>query len=130
MASRLISDLAPPLQVAAKGLIVAGREAGFNVLVYCTLRTLEEQGALWCIGRTVPGRIVTCAQPGQSLHNPDINGQAWAFDAVPMLGGKPQWSNVRLLNTMGALGESLGLEWAGRWTGALKERAHFQIIRK
>ncbi len=127
MASRLVSDLATPVRNACIELCAQARAQGLDVLVYCTLRSLDEQAALYASGRTAPGRILTNAKPGQSLHNPDGQGKAWAFDAVPMIGGKPQWANSELLNRMGAIGESCGLVWAGRWRGNLRERVHFQI---
>lgn len=131
---RAIRDLAEPVRKACVELCTQalyphdGGEA-FEILVYCTLRTLQEQGRIYDIGRVFPGRILTNAKPGQSLHNPDENGQSWAFDAVPMIGGKPQWNNDELLNRMGHIGESCGLVWAGRWRGKLRERVHFEMKR-
>lgn len=97
-----------------------------DVLIYCTLRTLDEQAALYASGRTVQGRILTNARPGESLHNPDASGLAWAFDAVPCLSGKPLWNDENRIDTMGRAGEAVGLVWAGRWHGKLRERVHFQ----
>jgi peptidoglycan LD-endopeptidase CwlK len=127
MASRSLDDLAQPVRQAAQGLIEAARLAGIDLLVYCTLRTNAEQAALYASGRTVRGPVLTCARPGASMHNPDASGKAWAFDAVPMVGGKPQWDDIHALAKVGALGEAEGLTWAGRWTGAIRERVHFQM---
>lgn len=127
MASRHLEDLARPVMQAAQGLLDDCRSAGIDLLIYCTMRTNAEQAELYAIGRSKPGKVVTAAKPGQSKHNPDIDGKAWAFDAVPMLGGKPQWDNSALLLKVGQLGEARGLMWAGRWGGALRERVHFQI---
>ena len=120
-------DLAPVLRRAALAFDQECRRRGLEVLIYCTLRSNAEQADLYASGRTRPGPILTNARPGQSLHNPDENNQAWAFDAVPMLHGKPQWDDAALIYHMGRAGEAVGLEWAGRWKGALKERVHFQI---
>ena len=72
-------------------------------------------------GRTKPGKIVTNAKGGQSFHN-------WrcAFDFVPVVNGKARWDDKAAYAKCGERGESLGLEWAGRWTGKLKETAHMQ----
>ena len=129
MASRLISDLATPVRNACIELCAQAKAGGVDLLVYCTLRSLAEQEQLYASGRTAPGRILTNAESGKSLHNPDAQGKSWAFDAVPMIGGKPQWESSELLNRMGAIGESCGLVWAGRWRGKLRERVHFQISR-
>ena len=98
------------------------------MLIYCTMRTRAEQLALWEQGRTRPGRIVTNARPGQSLHNPQRDGLAWAFDAVPIgADGAALWADDAAPLAMGEAGEAVGLEWAGRWRGKLRERVHFQI---
>ena len=129
MASRSLDDLALPVKAAALGFLQAARDSGLEVLIYCTSRPLTEQANLYAIGRTLPGQIVTNAPPGHSEHNPDSNGKAWAFDAVPMLCGKCMFHDDALINKMGAIGEAAGLQWAGRWRGKLRERVHFQIDR-
>ena len=50
-----------------------------------------------------------------------------AFDFVPMVAGKPQWADAALYRKVGVIAESVGLEWAGRWTGSLRETAHCQF---
>lgn len=128
MASRLLSDLAEPVRAAALRFVDLCNAAGVPVLIYCTLRSNAEQAGLYALGRSKPGRIVTNAKPGQSLHNPDGDGKAWAFDAVPLLpDGRAAWGADSLIDKMGECGERAGLEWAGRWVGSLRERVHFQI---
>ena len=127
MASRSLDDLAPPVKAAALSFLKAAGAAGLDVLIYCTSRSTREQAALYRVGRTLPGDILTNARPGDSLHNPDINCKAWAFDAVPMLGGRCMFHDKELIGRMGLIGESVGLEWAGRWTGRMRESVHFQI---
>lgn len=119
--SRSLDDLNPQTKQRAESFVEACKSAGIDVLIYCTYRSSAEQDALYAIGRTKPGKIVTNAKGGQSEHN-----KRRAFDCVPMLHGKPQWSDHKAYAQMGAIGESLGLEWAGRWTGSLRETAHFQ----
>jgi peptidoglycan L-alanyl-D-glutamate endopeptidase CwlK len=69
-------------------------------------------------------RIVTHALPCQSAHN-----FGFAFDAVPLDGGKPVWdAESKLIGQMGECGEEAGLEWAGRWT-RFTESVHFQMER-
>lgn len=127
MASRSLDDLASVVKARALALQDECRACGLDLLIYCTLRSNEEQAVLYQSGRVLPGRILTNAKPGLSLHNPDRDGKAWAFDAVPLVYGKPAWSDVQLLKTMGVCGESVGLEWAGRWGGTLRETVHFQV---
>jgi len=54
-------------------------QTGIRPLIYTGLRTMEEQAALFAIGRSKPGKIVTKARPGESYHN-----YGMAFDWVPM----------------------------------------------
>ena len=99
--------------------------AGLSCLVTCTRRTAGEQAALYAQGRTAPGRIVTWAKPGESLHE-----QGRALDVVPMRGGKCVWgttgADLALWLQIGAIGEAAGLEWGGRWSPAKRDYPHFQ----
>jgi peptidoglycan L-alanyl-D-glutamate endopeptidase CwlK len=123
--SRNLIDLHPVVREKAQAFIEKARLQGIDLLVTSTYRDNESQAALYAQGRTKPGAIVTNAKPGQSWHN-------WrcAFDVVPLRNGKPVWGTSGpdgdLWRKIGELGESVGLEWAGRWTGKLREMAHFQ----
>ena len=121
MASRQLEDLHPIVRVKAEQFESKCAAAGVPVLIYCTHRSGVEQDELYAQGRTKPGAIVTNARAGESLHN-------WrcAFDFVPIVGGKPQWNDKALYLKAGIIAESVGLEWAGRWKGKLRETAHCQ----
>ena len=121
MASRSLTDLKPPVQKKAQRFLEACAAQGVDVMIYCTYRSPAEQDNLYRQGRTSQGKIVTNARGGESYHN-------WgaAFDCVPLNNGKPAWDDAESYRKIGVIGESVGLEWAGRWTGKLKETAHFQ----
>lgn len=119
--SRSLDDLHPRVRELAEQHIAACADASIELLVYCTFRDAEEQDRLYRMGRTAPGRIVTCARGGESMHNYRL-----AYDCVPTIGGKPQWDDGPLVRHVGVLGESVGLAWAGRWLGKLRESVHFQ----
>lgn len=121
MASRKLEDLNRPTQLRAEAFLKACEAAGLDILIYCTYRPGTEQDELYARGRSKPGKIVTNARAGDSWHN-------WqsAFDFVPLVNGKAQWSDAGLYAKAGAIAESVGLEWAGRWSGKLKETAHCQ----
>lgn len=100
---------------------------GVELLIYCTLRSNEEQNDLYAIGRTNPGKIVTNARAGESAHNPDEFGRASAYDCCPMIAGKPIWDGKHpAWQIVIKRGEEAGLLASARWTGKLKEQAHFQ----
>lgn len=52
MASRLISDLVPEMQEKAEFVKQRCMESGFEINIYCTLRSLEEQAQLYMQSRT------------------------------------------------------------------------------
>lgn len=112
------------MQSLATKFLAACRNEGIDLLVTCTLRSNEEQAALYAQGRTKPGKVVTNAKPGQSMHNHGL-----AIDVVPLRAGKPVWGTTgedgKLWKRIGEIGEKVGLEWAGRWT-TMREYPHFQ----
>lgn len=128
MTSRSTKDCDERLQPLIYKFIAKCADEGLDVLIYCTYRSNKEQDEAYAIGRTLPGKRITNAKGGQSKHNCTVNGKpaSQAFDSVPLLYGKPMWTNDALINKMGEIGESVGLEWAGRWT-SFKERVHFQL---
>jgi peptidoglycan LD-endopeptidase CwlK len=128
MSSRKLTDLHPQMQPMVTRFLANARAAGIDLLVTCTYRSNAEQAALYAIGRTKPGRIVTNAKPGRSTHNTTLNGKpaALAVDVVPLRDGKPVWSaSDPVWKRVGEIGEKVGLEWAGRWT-TFREFPHFQ----
>lgn len=127
MSSRNLDDLTPNMADNARLHIDLCKKKGVELLIYCTLRNNDEQTELYAIGRSKPGKIVTNARAGESAHNPDNNNKASAYDCCPMINGKPMWDgNHQSWTIVGSCGEEAGLTWSGRWTGKLKEIAHFQ----
>lgn len=100
-----------------------------------TLRTIEEQNALYAKGRTAPGNKVTNAKGGQSFHNyglaidivllkdTDGNGTyetaSWETNVDFDGDGKSDWMEVV------DVFERYGWEWGGRWT-KFPDKPHFQ----
>lgn len=96
-------------------------ESQLNVKLRVTdgYRTFSEQNALYAQGRTTPGKIVTYAKGGQSLHN-----FGKAIDVVEMVGGtKPIWR--KFSNSIIDIALSLGLKWGGHWNRP--DYPHFYI---
>lgn len=139
MASRKIEDLHPVLQPKAREMVKLLGEQGIDYLIYCTFRPGSEQDALHAIGRTMPGKIVTNAKAGQSNHNFTLNGKmaSKAWDGVPLIGGKPLWSQWIMDSTRRKtlhptwervleIGHSLGLVSGMDWKGNFKEAPHWE----
>lgn len=125
MASRRLEDLNPTFRSLVEQWLAACEARGVDILVYCTYRSEYEQDELYKIGRSKPGRIVTMARGGESWHN-----YRRAIDAVPMIGGKPDWTysmKERHWQVFVEEAEKLGLEWAGHWHGSFVEYVHLQL---
>ena len=123
--SRSLSDLHPKVKAMAEAFINSCKKEGIDILVTSTYRDAESQNELYAQGRTKPGNKVTNAKAGQSWHNYRL-----AFDVVPLRNGKPVWGTTgedgKLWKRIGAIGKSVGLEWAGDWV-SMKEFPHFQF---
>jgi len=128
MTSRRLEDLHPLMRPLVNAFLSACKHDDIDILVTCTYRSDEEQARLYAQGRTKPGLKVTNAKPGQSMHNFRFNGKpaSLAVDIVPLVNGKPVWSaTAPVWQKVGKLGETAGLEWAGRWK-RFREFPHFQ----
>jgi len=119
--SRSLSDLKPKVAALASEFINRCKAEGIDVIITSTYRDAECQDKLYAQGRTLPGKRVTNAKAGQSFHNWHV-----AFDFCPIVNGKPIWNDEAVFTKCGEIGESLGLTWAGRWTGTMKEMSHLQ----
>ena len=118
--SRSLNDLLPIVRVRVKVFISACADDGIHIIPTSTFRDVESQNELYAQGRTKPGRIVTNAKGGFSFHQ-----YKCAVDVVPIVNGKCDWDDAELWERIGKIGESCGLEWAGRWL-SFKEICHFQ----
>ena len=144
--SRKLEDLHPDLQPLAHQFLAECERTALEVLIICTYRSNSEQAALYAQGRTLPGKIVTWAQPGHSFHNytnADGLPASKAFDFVVLRHGKIIWGtggngidddpsddgtdDLELWQRAGSVAESLGLAWAGRWPKGQREFPHVQM---
>lgn len=92
-----------------------------NVTIRVTygLRTFAEQDALYQLGRTKPGRIVTKAKAGQSMHQYGL-----AFDFCLLIDGKVSWNiDSNWLKVIEHF-EKNGYESGHRWK--FKDSPHIQ----
>lgn len=92
------------------------------------LRTFEEQDALYAQGRTKPGKKVTNAKGGQSIHN-----YGFAVDICLIIDGKiaswdtaKDWDNDTVADWYECVKifAKHGWEWSGNWK-TFKDMPHF-----
>jgi peptidoglycan LD-endopeptidase CwlK len=118
--SKAIEDLHPKLQTMAYAWLNACKKAGLEVAIISTYRDKQYQDWLFAQGRTRPGKIVTYARGGQSMHNFRL-----AFDFVIKHNGKVDWGDLDTFRKARKIGESVGLKGLSfelahlQWTGGL-----------
>jgi len=96
--------------------------------ITCGVRSLKEQALLFAQGRTSPGKIVTWAKPGQSMHNYGlaidfcliVNGKEASWDYCKDFDKDkvPEW--VEIVNAF----KDKGFAWGGDWTK--KDHPHLE----
>lgn len=103
------ANLDPKLVRIARSTIGAMAELGKPVRVVEGFRSMERQAELYAQGRTKPGKIVTNAKPGESLHNRgravDLCFVKTGYSAPP-----EDWK------LLGTLAKSFGAKWGGDWS--------------
>src|SRR5574340_1073533 len=112
-----IQTLQPSIQGLATSLVERAKAQGISLEIVQAYRSPDQQQALY-----TSGAGVTNAPALSSYHNYGL-----AFDVVPQdyISLKDWNPSGPLWAQIGALGESLGLEWGGRWHKP--DRPHFQI---
>ena len=121
-ANRDINDLTPETAVLCRSFIAAAKRSGLDVFVTETRRSFDRQLALYALGRSQPGRIVSYSKAGTGKHEFGL-----AFD-VAFHGDELYPKDTKKWARLGSIGESFGLTWGGRWKGV--DSVHFENNRK
>jgi peptidoglycan LD-endopeptidase CwlK len=121
-----LSQVHPALAAKIRSVAATMEANGVELRVVQALRTKAEQDALYAQGRTTPGKIVTDARGGYSMHNYGL-----AVDMVPGVKGVTPWTpNWKEADpdfvTMINLCEAQGLIAGARWVH-LPDFDHFQM---
>lgn len=125
------TQLHPTLQKKITQLITKCEAQGITIGISECLRTAAEQDVLYAQGRTKPGAIVTNAK-GSNYSSMHQWGIAFDFYLKMDVDGDGKTSDdaynnsTKLFNKVGAIGQSLGLEWGGAWT-SIVDLPHFQL---
>jgi peptidoglycan LD-endopeptidase CwlK len=116
-----LERLVEPAKSKAIAMIAEANAMGIDVCVVATERTIKEQNLLFAQGRTRPGKKVTNARGGDSIHNYRL-----AWDLCPVVNGRLDWNNTQLFNRLGAIGERHGIAWGGHFK-SIVDKPHFQF---
>ena len=142
--SRKLEDLLPKVCAAATRAIADLHSRGTNVVVTSTLRTLDEQKALYAQGRKSLEEVnelrkvaglyrLVASENSYTVTNADgvkhkSNHQSGkALDAVPEQGGNPVWppaSDIRW-KQIAAVFQQHGFAWGGEWKD-LPDLPHYE----
>ncbi|MCG8432486.1 MAG: M15 family metallopeptidase [Gammaproteobacteria bacterium] len=110
------------------------KSEGTPFKIYSGLRTFKEQDSLYAKGRTTPGKVVTKAKGGDSLHNYGL-----AVDMAPLLDpdkpkgnvywpdhDAPEWEDLEYAITEASrVAVDTEYEWGGRWR--FRDLPHVQV---
>lgn len=96
-------------------LIYLCHKEGIELSVRETHRSVERQNKL---NQKRPR--VTFLKGGESKHQYGL-----AIDVCPVVNGKLAWNDKALWKKIGSIGESLGLQWGGRWR-RIHDPGHFE----
>lgn len=121
---RRIATCDPRLQLVCRDVIKVT-----DFAVTCGHRTLAEQVVKWEQGRTTPGKIVTWAKPGESVHG---TNPSRAIDLAPF---PIDWDNEQRFIELGGMMlyaaalRGIALEWGGHWSKRRRDLPHYQVPR-
>lgn len=116
-----LSAVNPLLASRVRLIIESAARQGVTLYVDSGYRSSEEQNKLYAQGRTTPGEIVTYKRGGESQHN-----FRNAVDLVPILNGRPSWSESFDWSLIGRLASQVGLNWGGNWNNFV-DRPHVEL---
>ena len=106
MIDRDFAKLHPTVRFAVRTLLTRCDAKGLHFAMFEGFRSRERQAALYAQGRTVPGKIVTYARPGESYHQYGL-----AADIVGFVDGKWTWNLPGAdWDVMHQIASELGLE--------------------
>jgi peptidoglycan L-alanyl-D-glutamate endopeptidase CwlK len=147
-----LEDLKPEVRELALAFVSALEEAGIAYVVTSTLRTVDEQVALYAQGRA-PLDIVNLLRGKANMPHISAGENTYtvtkcdgvtkrsnhqggrALDVVPMVGHRPTWDYAKHageFKEIGAIGKAAGFRWGGEWppldevTGLGFDSPHFE----
>ncbi len=124
-----LAGVHPELREKVTRIIDAMAVLGFEMRVTDGLRSTAQQQALYALGRTEPGQIVTRAdgvvrRSNHQAREGDEFGRA--VDCTFWVGGAPSWANHLPWACYGEMAKALGLKWGGDFV-SMKDRPHVEM---
>lgn len=143
---RDIESLDPRMKVKVQTLIEACKQANIPIFIFETLREQDVQNAYYAQGRmsltdindlrkkaglyelTLRESVNTITDSVNMVYMGVGHGNGTAVDIVPTKDGALWWNApAEVWESIGKIGESIGLVWGGRWKSW--DGPHFQLAR-
>lgn len=118
-----LDELYPEFLGKMLQLVADCRADGADFYATSGFRSYADQAKLYFQGRTMPGKIVTNARPGQSAHNFGLAVDLCRDIDLNRPGLQPSW-NLSDYAILGVHAKKNGLEWGGSWS--FKDLPHVQ----
>jgi peptidoglycan L-alanyl-D-glutamate endopeptidase CwlK len=99
---------------------------GLEYKAICGLRSWEEQERLYAQGRTAPGKIVTKARPGSSMHNFGLAIDMGVFRAGKYLDDDEPRTADTFHQEAAKLAAKHNLRWGGHFS-TIYDAPHFEL---
>lgn len=123
--------LDPAVRESAIAAYMECWEAGLHTRITRSYSSIEQQNEIYAQGRTKPGKIVTWAKGGDSIHNyrlavdfvllhPDKGTVSWSMSEDIDNDHVPDWMEVV------AIWKKHGWQWGGDWPKPKTDPPHLQ----
>lgn len=127
---RNIESLHPEVQDKFKAFLeeaqAIAKNRGLEYKAISGTRSWEEQAKIYALGRTAPGKIVTKAPPGHSMHNFGLAIDCGVFRDGKYLDATDPKAASSMHEEAGKIAGSHGLRWGGNFKSIVDE-PHFEL---
>lgn len=125
-------NLHPDLVARLERVFAAMHALGYPMRLIEGVRSTERQQALYALGRSKPGKVVTNCDGVSKLSNHQAKADGFghaadcAFTDDPRTPRDETWDQSMPWQAFGACAEGVGLIWGGRWT-TLRDLPHVEL---
>lgn len=128
--SKNLATLHPTVIAAFKSFILeaqeVARQKGLEYKIICGTRSWEEQERIYAQGRTAPGKIVTKAPPGYSMHNFGLAVDCGVFRNGSYLDESDPEAAEEMHKAASLVAAKYGIRWGGNFK-SIVDVPHFEL---
>jgi peptidoglycan L-alanyl-D-glutamate endopeptidase CwlK len=101
-------------------------QKGLQYKVICGTRSWEEQERIYAQGRTAPGKIITKAPPGSSMHNFGLAVDCGVFRGKAYLDETEPKTAAEMHKAASLVAAKHGIRWGGNFK-SIVDTPHFEL---